>query len=321
MLTVKTKLHLTERPAVFVDDVLLEEAYSTKLCSPKILNILLWPNSPTLSVWGKTLERLLQKKAIRIIGKLNYRESCRESFRELKLLTLPCLYIYDVIIVRGEDIHRYETRGRDNYRAQQHRLTLTQHLPQQGTDSWSFCLDPVSIARSHSRFVVLHEGSRLLHITLLNSVSTLLSLNLHLRRGRKRKKRLVMALSAVEVKVFKSQAKDSKCTVLLQDMYGESVRFSGLEGSARETDMERLLSQLPLEVSIRAMSFSTTGILVTLFVAGVFVRHNETPVVKAAGRELSYVLLTGILLCYLVTFALVLRPTNAVCGIQRYVSW
>ncbi|KAG8312045.1 hypothetical protein J6590_029960 [Homalodisca vitripennis] len=62
-----------------------------------------------------------------------------ESFRELEFLTLPCLYIFDVImyckskctLVRGEDIHRYETRGRDHYRAQHHRLTLTQHLPQQ----------------------------------------------------------------------------------------------------------------------------------------------------------------------------------------------
>ncbi|XP_075237834.1 metabotropic glutamate receptor 2-like [Lycorma delicatula] len=70
--------------------------------------------------------------------------------------------------------------------------------------------------------------------------------------------------------------------------------------------------------AIGAMSLSATGILVTLFVAGVFVRHNDTPVVKAAGRELSYVLLTGILLCYLVTFVLVLRPTDVVCGIQRF---
>ncbi|KAG8309282.1 hypothetical protein J6590_089922 [Homalodisca vitripennis] len=31
-------------------------------------------------------------------------------------------------MVRGEDIHRYETRGRDNYRAQHQRLT--RHLPQ-----------------------------------------------------------------------------------------------------------------------------------------------------------------------------------------------
>ncbi|KAG8311600.1 hypothetical protein J6590_040153 [Homalodisca vitripennis] len=27
------------------------------------------------------------------------------------------------------DLHRYETRGRDNYRAQHHRLTLSRHLP------------------------------------------------------------------------------------------------------------------------------------------------------------------------------------------------
>ncbi|XP_020712388.2 metabotropic glutamate receptor 2-like isoform X2 [Athalia rosae] len=70
--------------------------------------------------------------------------------------------------------------------------------------------------------------------------------------------------------------------------------------------------------AIGAMSFSATGILVTLFVGGVFLRHNDTPVVRASGRELSYVLLTGILLCYLVTFALVLRPTDVVCGIQRF---
>ncbi|XP_014601377.1 PREDICTED: metabotropic glutamate receptor 2-like isoform X2 [Polistes canadensis] len=70
--------------------------------------------------------------------------------------------------------------------------------------------------------------------------------------------------------------------------------------------------------AIGAMSFSAVGILVTLFVCGVFLKHNDTPVVRASGRELSYVLLTGILLCYLVTFALVLRPTDIVCSIQRF---
>lgn len=56
---------------------------------------------------------------------------------------------------------------------------------------------------------------------------------------------------------------------------------------------------------------------VTSFVCGVFLKHNDTPVVRASGRELSYVLLSGILLCYLVTFTLVLKPTDIVCGIQR----
>ncbi|KAK6618452.1 hypothetical protein RUM43_013645 [Polyplax serrata] len=70
--------------------------------------------------------------------------------------------------------------------------------------------------------------------------------------------------------------------------------------------------------AIGAMSFSSTGILLTLFVVGIFVKHSDTPVVRASGRELSYVLLSGILLCYLVTFALVLRPTDFVCGVQRF---
>ncbi|XP_070168156.1 metabotropic glutamate receptor B isoform X1 [Polyergus mexicanus] len=72
--------------------------------------------------------------------------------------------------------------------------------------------------------------------------------------------------------------------------------------------------------AISAMSFSATGILVTLFVGGVFLRHNDTPVVRASGRELSYVLLSGILLCYLVTFTLILKPTDIVCGIQRFAA-
>ncbi|KAJ0176873.1 hypothetical protein K1T71_008052 [Dendrolimus kikuchii] len=70
--------------------------------------------------------------------------------------------------------------------------------------------------------------------------------------------------------------------------------------------------------AIGAMSFSSVGILLTSFVCGVWVRHSSTPVVRASGRELSYVLLAGILMCYLVTFALVFRPTDILCSIQRF---
>ncbi|CAG9859138.1 unnamed protein product [Phyllotreta striolata] len=54
--------------------------------------------------------------------------------------------------------------------------------------------------------------------------------------------------------------------------------------------------------AIGAMAFSSTGVLVTAFVFSVFMKHNETPVVRASGRELSYVLLSGILMCYSVTY-------------------
>ncbi|XP_076365408.1 metabotropic glutamate receptor 2-like [Tachypleus tridentatus] len=69
--------------------------------------------------------------------------------------------------------------------------------------------------------------------------------------------------------------------------------------------------------AIGALAFSTTGISVTVFVIVVFIRYNNTPVVKASGRELSYVLLAGILMCYGMTYVLVQRPTNFICGAQK----
>ena len=50
--------------------------------------------------------------------------------------------------------------------------------------------------------------------------------------------------------------------------------------------------------SIGAIIFSWIGILLTVFVIIIFVRYNDTPVVRASGRELCYVLLIGILMCY-----------------------
>ena len=59
--------------------------------------------------------------------------------------------------------------------------------------------------------------------------------------------------------------------------------------------------------AIGAMAFAGVGILLTLFVITVFTIHNDTPVVRAAGRELSYFLLTGLFLCYALTFLFVVR--------------
>jgi hypothetical protein len=46
-------------------------------------------------------------------------------------------------------------------------------------------------------------------------------------------------------------------------------------------------------------------------------RYNETPVVKASGRELSYILLISMIMCYCMTFVLLSRPTTTVCAIKR----
>ncbi|KAG9352821.1 hypothetical protein JZ751_017397 [Albula glossodonta] len=59
------------------------------------------------------------------------------------------------------------------------------------------------------------------------------------------------------------------------------------------------------------------GILATLFVVITFIRYNDTPIVKASGRELSYVLLTGIFLCYATTFLMISTPDVGVCSLRR----
>ncbi|XP_031566715.1 metabotropic glutamate receptor 3-like [Actinia tenebrosa] len=59
------------------------------------------------------------------------------------------------------------------------------------------------------------------------------------------------------------------------------------------------------------------GIVCTCLVAVVFVRFSDTPLVKASGRELTFMLLLGLLLCYGVGIALVLHPSTFICYIQR----
>ncbi|XP_012306941.2 metabotropic glutamate receptor 6 isoform X3 [Aotus nancymaae] len=59
------------------------------------------------------------------------------------------------------------------------------------------------------------------------------------------------------------------------------------------------------------------GIVATTTVVATFVRHNNTPIVRASGRELSYVLLTGIFLIYAITFLMVAEPGATVCAARR----
>ncbi|XP_072928545.1 metabotropic glutamate receptor 7-like isoform X1 [Hemitrygon akajei] len=59
------------------------------------------------------------------------------------------------------------------------------------------------------------------------------------------------------------------------------------------------------------------GIIATIFVIATFIRYNDTPIVRATGRELSYVLLTGIFLCYIITFLMIAKPNTGICSFRR----
>ncbi|KRX87399.1 Metabotropic glutamate receptor 5, partial [Trichinella pseudospiralis] len=65
--------------------------------------------------------------------------------------------------------------------------------------------------------------------------------------------------------------------------------------------------------------FACVGIIATLFTIIIFILHNSTPVVKATTRELSYIILVGLLLCYMTTFFIITPPNMVSCIIQRIV--
>ncbi|CAD5222740.1 unnamed protein product [Bursaphelenchus xylophilus] len=69
--------------------------------------------------------------------------------------------------------------------------------------------------------------------------------------------------------------------------------------------------------SIVPCIFAVIGITVTLFVIACYAIYNDTPVVKASGRELSYILLISLIMCYSMTFVLISPPTTFACAVKR----
>ncbi|XP_054163269.1 metabotropic glutamate receptor 1-like [Oppia nitens] len=69
--------------------------------------------------------------------------------------------------------------------------------------------------------------------------------------------------------------------------------------------------------SLVAMAISCLGFIMTSFAMIVFIRHNDTPIVKASTRELSYMILMGMFLCHGTTFILLARPTKPTCFVGR----
>lgn len=112
-----------------------------------------------LVAWGGTtatnLQRILiiQKRAIRTIKGLGPQDSCREAFKELKILTVISLYILHTILHvtnspqnRLEDQHHYDTRNKHNFILQTHHLSVFEKKPSyKGALFFNTLPDPIKL--------------------------------------------------------------------------------------------------------------------------------------------------------------------------------
>lgn len=98
--------------------------------------------SYALLVWGHSTgaQRVfaMQRRAIRIIAGLGYRDDCKRAFIGNGILTLPCEFILQNLIyvknhhdryARHSDIHNYNTRNKSDLQPVFHRLQRCQNGP------------------------------------------------------------------------------------------------------------------------------------------------------------------------------------------------
>ena len=117
---------LLRRLSVVVDLTVLRTVYFAVFHSRMSYCLMVWGHSAILHrIFG------LQRKAVRIIAGIGYRQDCRSAFVRLGILTLPDLYIYKCLlhVRRGleqytvnQARHAHNTRGVDDIYLERTRL-------------------------------------------------------------------------------------------------------------------------------------------------------------------------------------------------------
>ncbi|XP_070584635.1 vomeronasal type-2 receptor 26-like [Erythrolamprus reginae] len=103
------------------------------------------------------------------------------------------------------------------------------------------------------------------------------------------------------------------CSECPQDQYASKKRDSCIRKTMTFLSYDEPLG---MSLAILAISFS----VFTLLVLVTFLKHHNTPIVKANNRDVTYMLLFSLLLCFLCIFLFLIPPGNIIC-LFRQISF
>ncbi|NP_001258812.1 vomeronasal 2, receptor 124 precursor [Mus musculus] len=82
-----------------------------------------------------------------------------------------------------------------------------------------------------------------------------------------------------------------------------------------EKSVSFLAYEDPLGMALASIALCLSAL--TIFVIGIFVKHRDTPIVKANNRTLSYILLITLTFCFLCSLNFIGQPNTAACILQQ----
>ncbi|XP_070567299.1 metabotropic glutamate receptor 3-like [Ptychodera flava] len=67
-------------------------------------------------------------------------------------------------------------------------------------------------------------------------------------------------------------------------------------------------------------TLTSVGIVLTICSVAFYISYNEHLLIKASSRELSYIILAGVLVAYIINYTFMMTPSTAVCFGQRWIG-